>query len=873
MADQVSNQVLKSGVKMNFLAAIVCAVLLAGVASGSSLWSRELDPDTVERPIEEYREAYRRHLLTRRQEKECSADEIKACKADACPGWTLVTKDEKEPVCEKIGDQDTEAVFYVPDKEKPCCKYHGCVVADCKKLKARFEYDGTQKCTKDNKPEGKDDPCKHRVKKKTCGCQVEECEMKGCSGNVTCSECHILTAKTNECGCLTEKDSCELLKPDPKLSTCVKKTDCKDKCQVCKSEEKIFGDKCANKYKSHDKSYCEKPECEASEECNACQTPVEKDDGCCRRIVCQDIKEPAKCVKPDAKGKCADDCLDPVDKPLKEGGACKKTVKCCEPKKCVEKEPEVCEGCYTEAVEKDKCGCRHVVCKLDPTLEMCQKKVSYTVKVKTADAKSPALPKYTKLSNGDKYSVPVTGAKATIKITGACTPEQINDPNAELKECVVEIPAGKLANKKKRLVSVDKVCENIGIIKKVDVEMDDADIWFVEEVIVEAPKDLSKPDEKSPVPIKVEKFLGKKDPKHGQWKKVGPWEPVAEVVTGLVPGKECPKCEEYTRDQDVNCTSLHAGECHPKACPAAKPCGQCDVTIEYGNDCDCVENNCVKTVPPTESCAEGFVPVQSPAAPKESPCHAELCCVPEELPTTRAPPPECDQCHKLAITSVNVLAEDGKPYPLPEEICVERDTCMTEEEAKQKLNCNNCQEAVESDEETDCGCKKWVCQAKKADCKKCEEDECSKCELVSSEECKTIIATCVKKTCKDQEACTVPTTINGVQEVDKCGCPKYENKPCRNDHAHVCEPGKNYVASGIDACYCETKTLVPCEATPACNKTCFELVGEKVHDGCCTRYTCQKKECPEKPKVECPKCHRVVVHEDECKCCSTTCER
>ena len=72
------------------------------------------------------------------------------------------------------------------------------------------------------------------------------------------------------------------------------------------------------------------------------------------------------------------------------------------------------------------------------------------------------------------------------------------------------IPAGKLNNGANGVVSVDKVCENIGIIEKVDVEMSDPNIWFVEEVVVEAPKDLSKPDEKSPVTLKVRRFTQKK---------------------------------------------------------------------------------------------------------------------------------------------------------------------------------------------------------------------------------------------------------------------------------------------------------------------------------------------------------------------------
>ena len=65
------------------------------------------------------------------------------------------------------------------------------------------------------------------------------------------------------------------------------------------------------------------------------------------------------------------------------------------------------------------------------------------------------------------------------------------------------IPAGALNKANQRTAVVDKVCENIGLVKTVEVENDDMDIAFVEDVVVEAPKDLSKPDEKTPVTVKV----------------------------------------------------------------------------------------------------------------------------------------------------------------------------------------------------------------------------------------------------------------------------------------------------------------------------------------------------------------------------------
>jgi len=850
---------------MNHLGAFAAALFLIGAVSGSSLWSRNFDPDLVERPIEEYKELYRRHLLETRQNKECTAEEIAACK-DSCPGWTLVNGAEGDHKCAPIGGHETESVFYVPDKAKPCCKYHGCVVADCKKLTADFRYDATKKCTVDNTPKGKEDPCKHRVKKKTCGCTVEECEEKGCGAPPECAECHVLVPKPDQCGCLTN-DSCVLEEPEKEKATCDKKTKC-DKCFGCK-KEKIFGDKCAKKYPKLDKSYCERLPCPPPKECSACQIMnVKEDDGCgCMKITCQDPKGPAKCMKPDAKtGKCADDCMEPVDKPLLDNGACTQTVKCCEKKTCEEKEPKECEGCYVGDSVKDKCGCRNPTCKLHPRLEMCKAKVKYTVKVKVGDASD--LASYSKLTASEKSAVPLTKAAVKVKITGACTPEQIDDPSVPQKECHVVIPAGALNKAGQRTATVEKVCENIGLVKTVEVENDNSDIAFVEDVVVVAPKDLSKPDDKKPITVKLNKFLGKEDPSHGNWKKVGPWKKAEEEDAPGAPGKKCSKCEELVMGGSVNCTDLHEGTCEPKACATPAPCGKCDYVLPYGDECDCLENNCIETITPDEACPKGQKPVACP----EAPCPTRTtCCVPDPVcDSTPAPDPTCDQCSELAVATKPEVGPDGKPWPCTGRKCAPREECLTKKEAEELLNCDKCFEATESDKMLECGCKEWVCKLKKPDCKKCEADPCSECKTVYSDECKTDIATCVPKECKGPAPCTIAKKVNGKQEVDQCKCPVYENKPCNNDHAHVCEPGKTNVVSGIDGCGCKAKTLIPCDPEPECNNTCHELIAKPDGD-CCKKYTCQKKECPPEQKKECPRCHRPEVHADDCGCHSSKC--
>jgi len=843
--------------------ASLCTLVLVGIASGSSLWSHSFDPDAVERPIEEYREAYRRHLLEKRQDKKCTDEDWSNCTADPAPGWTLVKgkKGIEDIKCAPIGNHETESVFYVPNNDKPCCKYHGCVVANCKKLQAEFRYDATKKCTKNNTPTGKDDPCKIRIKKKTCGCTVEECEIKGCAKNVTCGECLTLNNKVDECGCQTKKISCTPKPPTPGRETCDKSIKCKD-CHHCALTKKIYGLQCAKKYEEHDKSYCEPDPCPPSEECSACQTAVmiKNANGCCKRITCKPLPEPT-CVKP-KKGKC-DSCSELVDKPIAPHTDCKKTIKCCIPKKCVEKAAEDCDSCSVQKVENDECGCRSLVCKLDPALEMCKLKVDYAVTVKTGGRGTPAL-KF--LTPSDQDLIPITPADAKITIIGACTPEQINDPSAENKKCNVVIPGSKLNDRAKRSVTVIAHCENIGIIKKIEVELRGPDVWFVEKVTIKSPKDPENPEEKVATVVEVNKFLGDENPNHKNWEKLKGFKPTTSVETGLAKGKQCGECKKYVKSSHINCTALNEGECETKECPQPDTCDECDLVYTKKDDCNCAKKICTGTYPDRHKC----LPHLSTKSVASAPCETKKklcqnCTCPPETPET------CTQCEELAIVTTVIVGENGKPCYCDSKKCKKRNSCMTKEEAQKKLQCKErCQEPYLTGEGLPCGCKKWVCGDVKDECPtNC--GECGECVKVFNQECERPMRKCENR-CKPKGPCMVADMVNGQQRIDKCDCPIFKNKPCNNDPVHVCEPGKFTVVTGEDACGCSTSIKKPCrqQKPPPCNGTCLELKEES--DGCCRKWTCQKKTCPEVEKITCPNCERVVVHDDECKCCKSTCE-
>ena len=54
---------------------------------------------------------------------------------------------------------------------------------------------------------------------------------------------------------------------------------------------------------------------------------------------------------------------------------------------------------------------------------------------------------------------------------------------------------------------------------------------------------------------------------------------------------------------------------------------------------------------------------------------------------------------------------------------------MTKAEAEEKLKCQTpCEEAKLSEEELECGCKKWICGKIEDKCDNC--DECSQCKEV-----------------------------------------------------------------------------------------------------------------------------------------------
>ena len=67
---------------MNSLSVCVSLLALFGCAAANSLWTRAFDPDTVERPIEEYREAYLRHLLERRGKRDGDSESDRTDRTD-----------------------------------------------------------------------------------------------------------------------------------------------------------------------------------------------------------------------------------------------------------------------------------------------------------------------------------------------------------------------------------------------------------------------------------------------------------------------------------------------------------------------------------------------------------------------------------------------------------------------------------------------------------------------------------------------------------------------------------------------------------------------------------------------------------------------
>ena len=65
------------------------------------------------------------------------------------------------------------------------------------------------------------------------------------------------------------------------------------------------------------------------------------------------------------------------------------------------------------------------------------------------------------------------------------------------------IKAGELKDNNKKLVTVEKKCENIGVISVVEVTQNTDDVWLLEYITVEAPEDLTKPDKKTSITFKV----------------------------------------------------------------------------------------------------------------------------------------------------------------------------------------------------------------------------------------------------------------------------------------------------------------------------------------------------------------------------------
>merc|ERR1712142_751443 len=786
MGDQIANH--DPQVIMNQLAVFLCSLALVGAAS-AGLWSRDFNPDLVERPAEEYEAEYQRHLATRQAEEDCSENEIKNCENSAGAGWTLVKEGEEPIKCGKIGELETKPQFWYPPKGgKHCCKYHGCVVADCKALGMEDRYNESKACP----------DCQHRQPKKVCGCNVKECEVKACKKNVKCGDCEVLTSIANKCGCLTKEDSCKAKPIDPRINTCDKKTKC-PKCEKCVKKDKIFGDKCAEKFpKEHNKYKCVKPECPPSQECSPCQKPVKNDE-------------------------CENECEEAVDVPITDTKACKKTVKCCKQKACPKQTTKpACEKCHEHEVKNNKCGCPEVKCVKYPDIAMCDTPVQYTVSVKTGDANTAALSTYSKLKASDKNSILSTPGAVKIKITGACTPAEKTLPETPKKECVIDFPAGSMKTQGK-VVTRSKTCINIGEIEKVEVTMKSNDIWFVEDVKIEVPADPKNPKVTNATEVPVNKFLGKdNDNGHQQWNKVGPWKSTEEVVVPHSDSITCEsKCEEITKIDNKKCPARSHGKCTPKACPTTPPCSdKCAVSVAKEGDCNCGTHVCETKIPTIDKCPPGYILKEIPGLP----CKRVHACVIEEGCPEPGPKKECDQCHELVASEKPVVVEIKTRNGVEETICWEKEyvcqsveKCMTKDEAEKKLQCHKpCEEAVQTDEVMECGCKKWTCGPRNVE--KCSEKcgECETCKLVTSAECETEMYECVRE-CNSNPGgqgpgdCKIEKLINGKPAIDKCECPIYINKPCINNPVHVCEEGKNTIVEGKDGCLCDVNILVDCK--------------------------------------------------------------
>jgi len=585
-----------------------------------------------------------------------------------------------------------------------------------------------------------------------------------------------------------------------------------------------------------------------------------------------DLTAPKECVKPDAQGKCENDCHEPVDTKLDPNSACTKTVKCCKEKKCAAVEEIECGQCAEAKIVQDKCGCSKMTCQKNEVVAMCERNVNYkvTLAIGGATAANAAkLPVDAAFMNG----IAPTGEQVTVKITGACTPEELTVPNAKKKECEVVFSKGSLKTNGGKTVA--KACQNLGVIEKVEVVGDLDDIVFVKEVKITT-QNLEDPKEETTKTAPIEKFLGKNNPSHPNWNKVGPWGSKSTFDFGVF---KCDKCQEVEVKHHINCTSLSYGICTQKACPAKSPCGKCELTTSDTGACNCAEDICTSLIPEEKPCPPGTIKKVIAAAPcksatyhceKDKECKDKCGEQPKDL--------KCSQCEgKVTSQTIEIANANGEKNvcACEKEICEPREKCLTKSEAEEVLKCDkDCEEAEETDELLEeCGCRKWHCVSKNQ--KTCDKEGkgCEVCKEVMSETCGMKMFQCVPHDCPKQKDCQVIKMLNGKPAIDKCNCVIYEDKPCVADHVRTCEVGKNRISEGIDRCGCKQVTLEECaqKEKPPCNGSCEHLVTK--FDGCCYTWTCEKKPCPKLEKVECPVCHQVEVEDDECHCCKQQCKR
>lgn len=843
--------------------------------------------EEVQYPLAHYKDLYARDeeehkSMDVRQAKDCPAE----CPAP-CEGFHQVEKNEPagEPCAPlEVGGEkiETESVFYYPIKGSKCCKQRSCVVANCKPIQAKWMYKKGAKCTVDDKPNGKEDECKERVKKYTCGCKVHACDNKKCKATLKCDKCKDNLHLTDKCNCPVQ-DPAKECGPKSVKNMCNKNKKCPD-CLSCTNRAAVQGcEKSVPYFKC-----TSKPDCPPLPFCKPCLEEFVKLPGtkCCpNQGKCITIVKPGESIcstngkmQPGKDGKCFNNCQTPVQVSMnKNNPACNKTVTCCDMKKCDQRNMlKNCTSCQVHSnPTEDECGCVKAGCEDHPKIKSCKKDLmEVLVTLKTGGSKSKAL---SSLPLEDQKKA-ATNSKVEVTIMGTCAKENVTlTISSEDEKFPLDTP-----------VTLSDSVNKMDTVTKITVKILGDDEWFVEHVKVDVKTDGKQTPggNKLPEPttFKVEKWLKTVEP---------------EIELSL----ECDnKCEKLVNMPHI-CEKLVMEKCKPITCKKPEVCtDKCKVQVDVPTECGCLVRSCVKPsdnpdapCPPNPKCPNDKnkrVRVSLPADCGNNGvgwiCGMENCCKPEEAVCPKQvtkPVIKCNQCEEEGDESFAPPATANckkPPAVCKKAVCKERSKCMTKVDAAKILKCEDgCEEPVLSKElAKPCGCKKWKCGPKNqvpCDSKVCD-DSCKKCIEVEAKFCKSKAAQkqfkCVKKPCKEAGPCELKKKTNGKPLIDKCGCEKIIPKPCTGTNARECIKGYKLIENAQDGCNCQLNVNVPCSqqkgTAPVCDK-CEETTSESQGDCCDPKKVCKPKKCPEDPKPNCKKCETITVHKDTCKCCKSTC--